>query len=425
MIVLALVILGIRGLVILLLLRMTLWVTSLRPRRATVTIVACCSKLCRWPIARLSCWIRLRVRSRLPHLRTTPRRNICTGPDDIISDAAPPLALATVSSSSTLSQLRHKTRILGIKASARSRWGGSKLLRHLTRRRIGVRLHCAVASHMTGTTTDTTNNIGSKVALLGAVIFTMAYTTAVLTYLIFVVPECAVQCRQFSQLIAFVIVLTFGSRSGLDVLIGKRYENRTSHIATHSLNNPVDRFHTSSNFILRVSHNKAVQVFFSIISILVRLIFTLLYASFSSNANLGSTVSLHFLQTVTTWADQQAKEVDLREFLDWNVDLLRRSLGALLLVIFHRRAEVRVSFQRTIYKPNPLVFELLAIPDFAGVGSSTMAIVSRRRRRRPVEERVNRDEGWRWRTLHLSRSGGTKSFNLSLRLISSNRRWIA
>ena len=59
------------------------------------------------------------------------------------------------------------------------------------------------------------NDVGSKVALLGTVIFTVTDTTTVLANLIFVVAKRTVQRSKFAKLVALVVVLTLRSRSGL------------------------------------------------------------------------------------------------------------------------------------------------------------------------------------------------------------------
>jgi hypothetical protein len=70
---------------------------------------------------------------------------------------------------------------------------------------------------MSGVTADAADDVGSKVALLGAIILAMADIAAVLTNLVFVVTESTVQCRKLAELVPLVIVLTFGSRGRLQV----------------------------------------------------------------------------------------------------------------------------------------------------------------------------------------------------------------
>jgi hypothetical protein len=62
---------------------------------------------------------------------------------------------------------------------------------------------------------NTTNDVSSKVALFGAVIFAMSDVAAVLADLVLVIAESAVEGSEFAELIAFVIVLAFGSGCSL------------------------------------------------------------------------------------------------------------------------------------------------------------------------------------------------------------------
>ena len=91
---------------------------------------------------------------------------------------------------------------------------------------------------------------------------------------------------------------------------------------THSFDNLVNHFHAGCDLVLSVSCNKTMEIFFRVFSVLIRPGLPLFDASLASDANLGATVPLHLLQTVTARADKQAEEVDLGEFLDGNVDLL-------------------------------------------------------------------------------------------------------
>lgn len=62
---------------------------------------------------------------------------------------------------------------------------------------------------MSGAATDSANDISGEVALFGAVVFAMAYTTTVLADLIFIITKGTVKCCEFAQLVTLVIVLTF------------------------------------------------------------------------------------------------------------------------------------------------------------------------------------------------------------------------
>lgn len=64
------------------------------------------------------------------------------------------------------------------------------------------------------------------------------------------------------------------------------------------------------------------QIFLGVVSELVRFSFSLLHASLSADADFRTAVAFHFLQTVASRANEQTEEIDLREFLDRNVNLL-------------------------------------------------------------------------------------------------------
>jgi hypothetical protein len=71
---------------------------------------------------------------------------------------------------------------------------------------------------MTSTTANATDDVSSEITLFGAVIFSVSNATTVLANLIFVVSKCSVQSSEFAELIALVIVLTFGSGSSLGMI---------------------------------------------------------------------------------------------------------------------------------------------------------------------------------------------------------------
>jgi hypothetical protein len=90
---------------------------------------------------------------------------------------------------------------------------------------------------------------------------------------------------------------------------------------------------------------------------------------------------LHLLQAVSAGSDEQAEKVDLRELLNWNVNLLLWTARAFLLVILNRWAEVRVGLESFVDEANSLILKLLAVSNFASVSTPTMCVVSRGRRR--------------------------------------------
>jgi len=156
---------------------------------------------------------------------------------------------------------------------------------------------------------------------------------------------------------------------------------------THRFNDFVDHSNTGCYLVFRVSNDKTVEVFLGVVSELVGARLALLHATLASNADFSPAIALHFLQAVASRADEQTEEVDLRELFDRNVNLLRGTLGALLLVVFNGRPEVRVIFHCPVDETDALVLELFAVTDFSSVGSTTMRIICWGRRRRAATVR--------------------------------------
>lgn len=75
----------------------------------------------------------------------------------------------------------------------------------------------AVASHMASITTDSANDVGGEVACLWTIVLAMADLAAILTSLVFIVTQSAVECSQFAELITLEFVLAFGNGGGLHI----------------------------------------------------------------------------------------------------------------------------------------------------------------------------------------------------------------
>ena len=236
---------------------------------------------------------------------------------------------------------------------------------------------------MSGAPADTTDDVSSKVALLRALILPVTDVAAILAHLILIISKSSVESGEFTELVAFVIVLAFGRGSGL---ISKNWQTvEMTHLrGTHGFDNPVDQFHAGGNLILSVSCNKTMEIFFRVFGVLIRPSLPLLDASLSSDAYLGATVPLHLLQTVTAGTDQQAEEVNLGEFFDRDVDLLRRAVGTFLLLIFDGGSEVGIILHSTINQFDTLFFELFAVADLPSVCPATVIVVSGRWGRGPT-----------------------------------------
>ena len=69
---------------------------------------------------------------------------------------------------------------------------------------------------MASVATDTTDDVGSEVALLGAVILAMANLATVLASLVLIITKGTVKSGEFSQLITLKLVLAFGNGCSLN-----------------------------------------------------------------------------------------------------------------------------------------------------------------------------------------------------------------
>lgn len=74
---------------------------------------------------------------------------------------------------------------------------------------------------------------------------------------------------------------------------------------TYRLNNIVDQLLRLVNLLFRICHNQTVKVFFLVASVSgIRSTLSFLNGAFASNSNLGSGLSLHFLQGISTGSDK-------------------------------------------------------------------------------------------------------------------------
>lgn len=105
---------------------------------------------------------------------------------------------------------------------------------------------------MSSTAADTADNVSCKITLFLTVEFTMSNTTAVLTDLVFIVAERAIQGRKFAKLISFVVVLAFGCGRGLNRKARTLSMEALWTDRTHSyrLDDFVNEPHASSNFLV-------------------------------------------------------------------------------------------------------------------------------------------------------------------------------
>lgn len=93
---------------------------------------------------------------------------------------------------------------------------------------IRIPVNSTVTGHVSGATTDTADDVRCKVTLLGTVVLAVANTTTILTDLIFVIAQRTIKCGKFSELVAFVVILTFRGRCGLQVQRSMWARNRNN-----------------------------------------------------------------------------------------------------------------------------------------------------------------------------------------------------
>lgn len=68
---------------------------------------------------------------------------------------------------------------------------------------------------MAGASADAADDVSSEVLLLWTVVFAMADASAILADLVLIIAKGTVEGSKFTELIAFVIILSFRGRSSL------------------------------------------------------------------------------------------------------------------------------------------------------------------------------------------------------------------
>lgn len=63
---------------------------------------------------------------------------------------------------------------------------------------------------MPSTPADVTDDVSCEILLFRTVVFTVSKTTAILTDLVFVVTQRAIQGCEFPKLVSLMVILTFG-----------------------------------------------------------------------------------------------------------------------------------------------------------------------------------------------------------------------
>jgi hypothetical protein len=94
-----------------------------------------------------------------------------------------------------------------------------------------------ISSHVTCISTDTTDDVGCKVALFGAVVFSVTNLTTVLASLILIVSKGTIKCCKLTKLVTLELVLAFWDRGSLRML---ELWLESLEGKTYSLNDVVD-----------------------------------------------------------------------------------------------------------------------------------------------------------------------------------------
>lgn len=176
------------------------------------------------------------------------------------------------------------------------------------------------------------------------------------TSLILIIPQRAVQRRQFPQLHPLELIILFRN-------IRRR------------LNDFLYELDGFLHLLLRIRGNHAMQVFFFVV---VRSReFAFLDGTFATDRDFGARVCFQTLQGVSTGANEQTDEIDVPEFAGGDVEFILH-LGGFLVI--HRCSKRGVQAGRAVDEPVPFGFEAVAVSDFAGVGTFSVGAVDGGRR---------------------------------------------
>ena len=238
---------------------------------------------------------------------------------------------------------------------------------------IRVLVDCTVPSHVPCTATNPADDIGSKITLLWAIVFAVANTTTILTDLILIVAKCAVECSQLPELVAFVVILTLWSRSGL---LTVRKESRRCIYITYSFNHFVDHFDARGNLLVRVGDNKTMEILLCVFGVLVWSRFSFLHTALATDADFSTAVPFHLFQAISSGAHEKTKKVDFGKLFHRNINLVRRTLRPFLLLIFNGRTEARIVFEGTLDESDAFILQFFSVAYFAGVSSATVGVIS-------------------------------------------------
>jgi hypothetical protein len=169
--------------------------------------------------------------------------------------------------------------------------------------RLSVLALRTIASHVTGLSTDATDDAGREILLLRAIVFTMTNLTAVLAGLVLVVTESTVESGELTKLVPLKFVLAFGDRGSLGTVSDCAICGWMAN--TYRLNDIVDQLLRLVHFILGVGHDQAMQVFFLVAGVsCVRTTLALFDGALATDRDLRAGLRLHLLERIASRADK-------------------------------------------------------------------------------------------------------------------------
>jgi len=144
-----------------------------------------------------------------------------------------------------------------------------------------------IASHMTCVTADTTDDGGSVVALLRAIVFPVTDLTAVLTSLVLVITQSTIECSKLSKLITLQLVLALRDGSS-------------------SFNDGIDQLLRLVNLLFSIRHDQTVQILLLVRSMgSIGAALALLDGALSTDGDFCARISFHLLEGVATRSNKE------------------------------------------------------------------------------------------------------------------------
>jgi hypothetical protein len=170
----------------------------------------------------------------------------------------------------------------------------------------------AITRHVASVTANSADNAGRVVGLIGTVVLAVSDAAAVLTGLVLVIAESAVESGEFPKLIALELVLAFWNGGGLSIRVSGHFlpTSPRHRGKTYGFNDVVDEQLGLVDLLLGIGHDQAMEVLLHIAVVGgVAAALSFLDGALSSDGNLGARVLFHLLECVATRADEQTNLV--------------------------------------------------------------------------------------------------------------------